>query len=97
MWILQITTAAISVLSLIVTASMFIAVKFNDVKHIQLAVEKIEQHINSLTQELKTEHQENQKEFKAIAILLKEQTTICNERSKVRNSCKPVRKRKKNR
>jgi len=49
MW--QMISAIGSVLALIVSSAMFIAIKFNDVKHIQLAVERIEKSVKIMTED----------------------------------------------
>ena len=72
MW--QMISAISSVLALIVSSAMFIAIKFNDVKHIQLAVERIEKSVKIMTEDTTK-----------LKITVAETLVRCNERHRVRS------------
>ena len=73
MW--QMISAIGSVLALIVSSAMFIAIKFNDVKHIQLAVERIEKSVRTMTEDTTQ-----------LKITVAESLVRCNERHRVRRT-----------
>lgn len=72
MW--QMISAIGSVLALIVSSACFIVIKFNDLKHIQLAVEGIEKSVKIM-----------QEDSTKLKITVAETLVRCNERHRVRS------------
>ncbi len=64
-----------SVLALIVSSACFIVIKFNDLKHIQLAVEGIEKSVKTI-----------QEDSTKLKITVAECVVRCNERHKVKRN-----------
>jgi hypothetical protein len=79
MWVQNIGTI-LSGISAIVSIIVYITVKFNDIKHIQIAVEKIEKHVEELSKVISSDHEATQKEINDLSLNVREVTVRCQER-----------------
>lgn len=81
---LPIISAVCSVLTLVISGIVYFTVKFNDIKHIQIAVERQEKATKELGDKFLTDHDNTQKEIKELALLVQAVTVRCQERHRIK-------------
>jgi hypothetical protein len=74
---LSVLSTIVSIVSAILAGIVWWAVKFNDIKHIQIAVEKIEKHVGQISSDVGT-----------LTVQVTEVKTRCEERHTKKHVCR---------
>jgi hypothetical protein len=80
----QISSAIFSAITMLISGVVYFTVKFNDIKHIQTAVERQEKATKELVDKVLIDHEKTQEEIKELSLLVREITVRCQERHRIK-------------